>query len=93
MNEQETLRKCREIVVAIRDICNKEGRITFEEDWGDNSLTISFHGGHTHAGFPGGSEENLIDSLHDMFVENRGLSIVKNEPAKDKSNDNTQPSV
>lgn len=67
--------KALQIILAIRDICNKHDiSVTFDRNIGDNALTVYFDERHTHAGTSIGSESDLIDSLHDLFVTNSGLS-------------------
>ena len=85
MPELTTDEKCRAIIEAIRDLCNKEERededavISFSRDWGGNSLTVEVKGqGHTHVGGPGEhySFATLVDSLHGVLCEGRGLTFV-----------------
>jgi len=75
--------KCRKIIESIISRCNvntnEEGgwSIAFGPDWGGNSLTIfDSKGSHTHVGIiaEGGTTEELIDQLHDLLVNGRGLS-------------------
>lgn len=77
--QQQTDRKCREIIRAIRDTCNQddEPKIGFEADWGGNSLTVtdSRHG-HSHVGMPEFSFDDLVDGLHGMLCEWHGLSFA-----------------
>ena len=84
--ETKSLVVCREIVLAIRDLCKDMGMegIAFRPDWGDNSMTVEFAGGHTHLGEPDDSDEDMIDKLHSMLVRRAGLSIVKNVPETEK---------
>lgn len=80
-----TNEKCRAIIEGIRDICNderyadKSAVISFSQDWGGNSLTLQIAGmGHTHVGCPSSHAtfEELVNSLHALLCEGRGLSIV-----------------
>ena len=68
--------KALQIILAIRDICNDRGlSISFDRDIGDNTLTVRFDNIlHTHVGTSSGTESDLIDSLHDLFIKNSGLS-------------------
>lgn len=63
------------IVELNQDINDRTG-ILFSPDWSGNSLTVAFKDGHTHCGNPEGNFKQLIDSLHDMLCENKGLSLV-----------------
>lgn len=80
-----TNKKCRAIIEAIRDLCNKPEYadncpvISFCQDWGDNSLTVQVRDmGHTHIGSPDSEAtfERLVDDLYDLLIEQRGLSFV-----------------
>lgn len=55
-------------------LCNEGKRVSFEEDWGENTLTIFVDGAHSHVGSPGGTEEQLMRELHDLLCGGRGLS-------------------
>lgn len=66
--------KEREILQAIRDACNACDQVTFSADWGGNSLIIHSDDKHTHCGFPEATYDQLINDLHDVLVEGRGLS-------------------
>lgn len=78
--------KCKEIIAAIRDICNQDEHesglpvISFSQDWGGNSLTIVIAGkGHTHVGNLADETtfEQLVESIHDLLCKGRGLSFIK----------------
>jgi hypothetical protein len=70
------------LIEAIRDVVNQgEGTttITFERDWGDNSLTLYINNSHTHLGIPGkdGSLEQLEQDAINALIGGPGLSFVK----------------
>jgi hypothetical protein len=80
-----TNEKSTAILKAILDICNKSleedptadpmGRVvSLGPDWGGNALTIYVSNSHTHVGTPGGTFEQLVDQLHELLIEGRGLS-------------------
>lgn len=83
----DTNQKCREIIEAIVDLCNKrmdDGKegwaISFGPDWGGPNLTVEQPElGHTHVG--GFHEEatfdELVDDLHGQLTAGRGLSWEK----------------
>lgn len=70
------------IVLAIRDACDREGgqgepmlRVGFAPDWGGNSLTILYaDGSHTHVGDTDDTDDQLVEQLHALLCEGRGLS-------------------
>ena len=86
MTEQEraaaTQEKCEYVIRKLVEIVNAkpDGTVfAIEADcWHGNTLTISIRskdgGLHTHVGTPGGSFDELVDSLHGTLCENRGLS-------------------
>jgi len=51
------------LLELIKDLSNSGAKITFEEDWGQNTLTISIEhekiSTHTHIGYPGCDFEDL----------------------------------
>jgi hypothetical protein len=61
--------KCRIVLERLVALCNtgktnKEGlSIGFGPDWAGNSLTVFYPATHTHIGQPGGSFNDLVDSL------------------------------
>jgi hypothetical protein len=87
MNQEdiEMRDKCLAIVIAVRDLCADDGGIRFSPDWGGNSVTVEIAGrgqGHTHVGDPDFTDKQFVDSLYDLLVKGRGLSIVPNETKK-----------
>jgi hypothetical protein len=76
MDELTTDAKCRAIFEKIVESVNKGDTIAFEEDGGDNTLTVWCNSEHTHVGVMGESFETLVDNLYDLLVKNRGLSWV-----------------
>jgi len=70
------------ILRAIRDRCNAGSTVSFEEDWGNNTLTVNVDGSHTHVGIPGkedGSFDQLVDNLYNVLHGGPGLSWVGEE--------------
>jgi len=83
--------KCREIILAIRDLSRGTGDgpgesgygVSFTSDWGGNSLTVEIAGkGHTHVGDPDATDDELIEALHALLCRGRGLSFVQPEEPK-----------
>lgn len=78
MKKSETDKKCREIIEEMVRVANSKGLIAFEEDFGENTLTILVGTGdqlqHTHIGFPECSFEQLVDSLHNLLIKKAGLN-------------------
>jgi len=71
----ETPQKCELILRQMLEIVNSGKSITLEEDFGNNTLTISIKDqGHTHVGVPDGGFDILVNHLHDLLLEGRGLS-------------------
>ncbi len=73
--------KCKAILEAIVMRCNNdldEGdpAVGFGRDWGKNTLTLFIEGSHSHVGVPGGTFEQLVDSLHGWLCEDQGLSLA-----------------
>ncbi len=65
------------IIRQILALVNRGSVVSFEEDWGDNTITVVIDHAHSHCGFPDGDFVALVDSLHDLLVNGRGLSFVK----------------
>lgn len=66
----------REIIMAIVKLVNQGHKVTFEEDWGGNSLTLFIDDAHTHCGIPENDFEYLVRSLHSTLVKGNGLSFA-----------------
>ena len=64
----------RAVFEKILDIINENKVIVLTEDFGDNTLTIEIDGRHTHCGSPSGTFEQLVDSLHGVLIDKKGLS-------------------
>jgi len=64
----------RAVFEKIVNIVNEGKRFVVTQDFGDNTLTIEIDGKHTHCGSPGGTFEQLIDSLDDTLNKQKGLS-------------------
>jgi len=61
-------------------ITNTGGAVTFEDDWGGNSLTVSIDGNHTHVGLPEGTFEDLLEQLKNVLAGGPGLSFHPETP-------------
>lgn len=66
----------KEILQAILILVNKGHTVSFKNDWGGNSITLFIDGKHTHCGVDEGSFDLLVQSLHDVLVQHRGLSLA-----------------
>ena len=66
-----------DIIKQILALVNRGSVVSFEKDWGDNTITIVIDHAHSHCGFPDGDFVALVDSLHDLLVNGHGLSFVK----------------
>ena len=66
--------RLRAVFEKILDIINENKVIVLTEDFGGNTLTIEIDAKHTHCGSPSGTFEQLIDSLHGVLVDKKGLS-------------------
>lgn len=77
-----TNEKCKAIIEKIIAMSNeipshKTPVISFAPDWGGNSLTICVEGkGHTHCGDPNASFDQLVEELHMLLCEGKGLSFA-----------------
>lgn len=72
--KNETAKKSELILRQMLEIINSGKNITLEEDFGNNTLTIYVDKQHSHVGVPGGSFEQMVDNLHGLLCEGRGLS-------------------
>lgn len=70
------INKPRAIIAKIVELANSGKRVTFEEDFGGNTLTVFIDGQHTHCGCPGAPLSNLIDGLYASLHGGPGLSWV-----------------
>jgi hypothetical protein len=71
--------KEREILEKILEIANTGKDVGLHQDMGDNTLTVVIGISHTHVGCPDGTFDNLIDSLHDCLIGERGLSWIEDK--------------
>ena len=71
---QARTKELEELWQKIVDICNEGKVLSFEGDWGGNTLTISIDKAHTHVGVPDGDLQTLIRHLHGLLCLNYGLS-------------------
>lgn len=69
----EPLVKLRAVLTEIIKIANEGKIFIIYEDFGGNTLTIAINDKHTHCGTPNGTFEQLIDSLYQTLIENKGL--------------------
>lgn len=74
-----TEEKCKKIIEKIVILANDYGKIIFEEDFGDYTLTIKIKDKHTHIGIPGkdGNFDLLVDNLYGLLENKTGLSWAK----------------
>lgn len=70
--EREILQKILELV----ELVNQGHTVSFAEDMGGNSITVYIDRRHSHCGLDEGSFDDLITSLHDLLVKNKGLSFA-----------------
>ena len=73
-----------EVVQRIVDLTNTNHAVSFEKDWGGNSLTVVIGDFHTHVGLPEADFDQLLDELHAVVVEGGGLSFAPN-PSKEST--------
>ncbi len=66
-----------EILRQILKLANEGHTVSFEEDWGDNTITIFIDDKHSHCGVPDENFtfEQLVYQLHELLVNGRGLSF------------------
>ena len=76
----ETPDKCVAILQRIVELANSGKIVSFEEDWGGNSLTVNVDGGHTHVGLPDNSFDLLADNLYNSLHGGPGLSWAGPSP-------------
>lgn len=65
------------IIRQILALVNRGSVVSFEEDWGDNTITVVMDHVHSHCGVPDGDFATLVSSLYELLVNGRGLSFVK----------------
>jgi hypothetical protein len=66
----------REILRKLVELINQGHVIALASDLGGNTLTLCIDNLHTHCGVPGGSFDNLVESLYELLVNGRGLSFA-----------------
>src|SRR5690554_6738339 len=66
----------KEVLNKIFELVNSGINVELEEDMGEGTITVYIGKSHTHCGFPGATSDELIKSLHDTLIKNRGLSFV-----------------
>jgi len=74
-----TPEKCQAILHKIVELINLGQRVTFEDDFGGNTLTVVVGAGHTHCGVPDGDFSLLVDNLYDSLHDGPGLSWYNSE--------------
>ena len=75
MSEKQRAEMCEAIVKKILDLANEEKPVSFESDWGGNSITVNVEGqGHTHCGLPDSSFDVLVEQLYNSLHGGPGLS-------------------
>jgi len=70
----EHLYHARRLIETIVKLCNDGKRVSFAEDTGGNTLTVSINARHSHVGTHECNTQELLDQLHGLLVEGRGLS-------------------
>lgn len=76
--KKDRAKMCESVLRLILDIANKQGSITFEQDFGGNTLTVIVEDkGHTHVGYPSCSFEDLVEGLQNSLSGRGGLSWVE----------------
>ena len=70
----EQLFRSRSLLETIVKLCNDGKRVSFSEDTGGNTLTVSINARHSHVGTHECTTQELLDQLHGLLVEGRGLS-------------------
>ena len=76
-----TAEKAEEILRWIVARCNEKPesnntQVGFAADWGGNSVTVWIGSRHTHVGLPETEWDDLVDQLHALLTEGRGLSLA-----------------
>lgn len=66
----------KEILYKVFKIINSGVNVEFEEDMGEGTITIYFEDAHTHCGFPGATDDELIKSIYNLLIKNEGLSFA-----------------
>lgn len=79
-SKEETKTNLVSIFKKIVEICNAGTSITFESDFGDNTLTVIIDDNHIHIGSPDGSFDTLIIDLHKSLQGGAGLTWDPVEP-------------
>jgi len=82
-----TADKCEAVIRRIVELANAGKPVTFEEDWGGNSLTINVGSGHTHVGYDDAPFDLLVDNLYNTLHGGPGLSWAGPGP-DDEANPN-----
>jgi hypothetical protein len=65
---------CVEIVSFILARVNEGKKVSFMEDRGEGSISIYVDGRHTHAGYPGDTQEELVQQTADLLSGRQGMS-------------------
>lgn len=68
--------KCEALIRRMVDLANEKGHVTFEQDFGGNSLTIIVGKDHTHVGYADAPFDLLVDNLYNSLYGGPGLSWV-----------------
>lgn len=78
--EQMTIaEKALSIFKHIQEICNGGKKVSFERDFGDNTLTVLIGDFHSHIGYPTCNFPQMIDNLYNLLDGGQGLSWMKDE--------------
>lgn len=66
----------KEILLNIFQITENGIDVKFEGDLGKGSITVYIGDTHTHCGFPGATQDELIESIYNTLIGNKGLSFA-----------------
>jgi len=81
INKVRELGKSEAVIKKVVELANAAQPVTFEGDWGENTITLSIGKGHTHCGVPDGTFEGLVVSLYNSLHGGPGLSWAGDIPA------------
>jgi len=70
-SKDETKTQIMSVFKKIVEVCNSGFDVTFESDFGDNTLTIIIDDNHIHIGSPDGSFDTLMADLYNALHNNQ----------------------
>jgi len=74
INKVRELGKSEAIVQKMVELANDDRPVTFEQDFGGNTVTLYVGQNHTHCGVPDGAFELLVQNLYNSLHGGPGLS-------------------